>query len=285
MIDEAVLRAAMDALDAGIALVEPDGRIRYCNAAYAGLLDVPPELLVGASVLGAAAPCEAIAERALDLAEGRAASFSGENEDGAAIDVALRAIDDSDLRLVLVRRGLVRTVPPRWLPPEVVADLRDFLRALTGHASEDPALGRAPLSILVLSVENLDEIRRLGGDAGAEEMLRRVAQVLVLEKRKSDVVSRFGDGQFLVLAPETPGHHASLLAERFRRGAEVLETPGRGRPAPRLRFTATEYRPLLDGSIREAVERAASAAAPDRANADARTGDDQAQVDSDEGRG
>lgn len=256
-----LLHAALDALDLGVALVGPEGRIRFCNIAYADLVDAPAEFLVGASVFGAGSPCHALAEREAEWAEAETLSLSGESPDGVAVDVVIRPLESgSDIRLVLVRRGLVRARAPRWLPVEVVADVQEFLRELTGHPADDPALWRAPLSILVVAIDGLDRLRRARGEPAVEEVLRQVAQVLVLEKRKSDAVSRYGDGQFLVFAPDTAGSKGALLAERFRRGVEALEIRiDDGPDRACLLISTAEYRPHLDGPIRDTVAQVSAA--------------------------
>lgn len=240
VVDADLLRAALDALDLGIALVGPDGRIRHCNTAYADLLAAPPELLLGSSFCGAGSPCEALAEEIAGRDAAEAIALSGEAHDGTAVDVTVRPLTaDSSMRLVLVRRGYARALRGRFLPADVVADVQTFLESLTGHRPDEAALAPAPLSIVVLAIEDV-----------AEETVRRVAQVLVLEKRKSDIVAHSGEGRFLVLAPNTPGTRAALLAERFIRGVAALEI--------RLHGSSSEYRPHLDGTIAEAVERTAS---------------------------
>lgn len=261
MTDVPLLRAALDALDLGVAIVGPDCRIRFCNVAYADLVDAPVEFLVGSSLFGAGSPCETFVEREVEWAEAETFTLSGESPDGVAVDVVVRPLEaGSDIRLVLVRRGLVRARAPRWLPVEVVADVQEFLRDLSGHPADDQAVWRAPLSILVVAVEGLDRVRRARGEEAEEEVLRQVAQVLVLDKRKSDAVSRYGDRRFLVLAPDTAGSKAALLAERFRRGVEALEIRIDGSTDwVRLLISVAEYRPHLDGPIRDAVEQASAA--------------------------
>ncbi|HUP01556.1 MAG TPA: diguanylate cyclase [Gemmatimonadota bacterium] len=259
--DPNLLRAALDALDVGIALVGPDHRIRHCNSAYADLLAAPPEFLLGASLFGAGSPCKRLADYEAEWDRGETLSVTGESQDGAVVDILVRPLaPGSDVRLILARRAGGRSIQSGTLPADVLADLRSFIGDLTGHAAADATLARAPLSILVLAVDGLENARRTGGNAAAEEVIRQVTQVLVLEKRKQDIISRYGDGLFLVLAPDTPGHQAALLAERLRDRVDAVEIdPADDSLRPHLRVSTAEYRPHLDGSVREAVDRAASA--------------------------
>lgn len=261
--DENILRAALDAVDVGMALVGADGRIEYANAAFGEFVAHPATAVEGASVFGTGCPCEALKQHEPEWAERESILVSGECPQGSTVDVMVRPVTaGSDMRLVVVRRGLIRAFPHRRLPDEVIEDLQAFLTELTGHSTDPAALAAAPLSILMLGVDDVDGLRESYGDPVVEEVLRQVAQALVLQKRKADIISRYGDGQFLVLAPDTPRYGAAMLAERIRQRVESLEFEANGRPVPISLVTwAAEYRSQLDGSIREAVERASESVA------------------------
>lgn len=261
MPDESTLCAALDVVDVGMALVGPDRRVQYANAAYADFVAAAPEALEGQSLFGAACPCEALFEYKERWEESHLFMVSGPSPEGSIVDVVVRPVTPgSDIRLVVVRRGLVRAVTGRRLPPAVVEELQAFLTEQTGHAADPTALSAAPLSILMIGVEDIDDLRRTIAEEAVEEALREVAQSLVLQKRKADIIIRYADGQFLVIAPDTPRYGAAILAERIRSRVESLEFKAEGEPVPvRLVTYTAEYRPQLDGSIRDAVRRASQA--------------------------
>ena len=262
MLDEKVLCAALDLVDVGMAIVGPDRRIEWCNAAYGEFVSHSAEGLIGQDFLGDALPCE----EALQLADGwngeRMVTVSGEGA-GGQVDVSVRrVVPGSDQRLVVVRRGLVRPVGSRRLPAEVVEELRAFVTELTGHVADSAVLATSPLSILVITIAEIESVRLTYGDAIVEEVLRQVARALVLQKRKADIIARYRESQFLILAPDTPHHGASMLAERIRRSVEGLGLRGGGQPlAVTLLAHATEYRPQMGGTVRQAVEKASAALA------------------------
>lgn len=261
--DETTLCAALDVVDVGMALVGPDLRIQYANAAYAEFVGASPDVLAGESVFGAGCPCAALHEHRERWEDAELMTVSGTSPDGAVVDVVVRPVmPGSEVRLVVVRRGLVRAMTGRRLPQTVVEELQDFLTEVTGHAADPSTLSAAPLSILMLGVEGLEDLRATIGDDSVESVLREVAQSLVLQKRKADIISRYGDGQFLVIAPDTPRYGAAMLAERIRARVESLGIEAGGEPVPVQLLTYTaEYRPQLDGSIRDAVQRASDAIA------------------------
>lgn len=260
MPDQRTLCAALDAVDLGMAIVGPDHRVEYCNAAYGEYLGLAPDAVTGASIFGAGCPCEALAAYETDWDVSEMIAVSGEAPMGGVVEVIVRLVTPgSDTRLVVVRKGMVRTISARRLTPNVVEDVARFVTDLTGHPVDEAALGVAPLSILLLALADLESLCRQYGDEAAEDALRQVAQALVLQKRKADITCRYGGGQFLVLAPDTPRYGAAILAERIRQSLTTLDLEAAEGPVPvtLLAYTA-EYRPSMDGTIRDAVEKASS---------------------------
>jgi diguanylate cyclase (GGDEF)-like protein len=70
-------------------------------------------------------------------------------------------------------------------------------------------------AIILLDVDHFKQINdRLGHDRG-DLILQRVAEAISSNVRATDVASRWGGEEFLVLMPETPGHDAEVVAERI----------------------------------------------------------------------
>ena len=63
---------------------------------------------------------------------------------------------------------------------------------------------------------------QFGHDVG-DHIIIRIADICREEKRKSDVVARFGGEEFLLLLPETDLDEAQSVAERLRRVVEMRE--------------------------------------------------------------
>lgn len=263
MPDEKTLCAALDIVDVGMALVGSDRKIQYANAAFAEFVATVPTELEGASIFGSGCPCVALRAHEARWDDEEQVSVSGESPQGTMVEVVVRPVAPaSDIRVVVVRRGLVRFPSGQRLAPEVVSELQEFLTRLTGHAVDPATLSAAPLSILMLGVEDLEGLRDRFGEATVEEVLRQVAQALVLQKRKADIISRYGDGQFLVIASDMPRYGAAMLADRIRDRVESLAFEVDGEPVPISLVSHTaEYRPQLDGPIEEAIEKASRATA------------------------
>jgi diguanylate cyclase (GGDEF)-like protein len=80
-----------------------------------------------------------------------------------------------------------------------------------------------PLSLLMMDIDQFKSINdRFGHDVG-DHVIIHIADICRQEKRKSDVVARFGGEEFLLLLPETDVDEAQNVAERLRRLVEARE--------------------------------------------------------------
>ena len=99
-------------------------------------------------------------------------------------------------------------------------------RELDARAAQAVALadrhGR-PLSCLLLDLDHFKPINDTHGHAAGDGVLREAAQRIYDASRVSDVVSRYGGEEFVVLLPETTGEEAVLAGDRLR--AMLSATP------------------------------------------------------------
>jgi diguanylate cyclase (GGDEF)-like protein len=74
-----------------------------------------------------------------------------------------------------------------------------------------------PLSLLIVDLDNFKEINdRYGHDAG-DKCLKEVAERLSAALRGTDVLTRYGGDEFVLILPETPLAGARIVAERARK--------------------------------------------------------------------
>ncbi len=72
------------------------------------------------------------------------------------------------------------------------------------------------LSIFMIDIDYFKRINDEYGHLKADELLVRLAEVLTKQFRKSDIISRFGGEEFLVLLPETDLEKAKKITSRLR---------------------------------------------------------------------
>src|ERR1035437_10270943 len=76
-----------------------------------------------------------------------------------------------------------------------------------------------PLNIAILEIDRFSEIQKAGGNAAGDEALRRVAQILAESVRLMDIVARFGNEQFILVAP---GPDGLVVADRLVRSISAM---------------------------------------------------------------
>ena len=154
---------------------------------------------------------------------------------------------------------------------EKLADqsLRDSLTGLYNRRYAEETLEReiarakreaAPLSLVMLDLDHFKRFNdEFGHDAG-DAALREAAAVLVESVRTSDVVSRVGGEEFLVILPGASLDATIQKSEMIRKKMKALELFHRGRLLPPLTFSAGVAAFPQTGEAREALLRAADGA-------------------------
>lgn len=108
---------------------------------------------------------------------------------------------------------------------------RRHLLDLTEHALAMTRLDDRPLAVLMIDVDHFKTINDTYGHAIGDETLRWLAQRCPAMLRPSDVVSRFGGDELVVLMPDTTLADAIAAAERLRADVADHRTPIVGGPA------------------------------------------------------
>jgi diguanylate cyclase (GGDEF)-like protein len=141
-----------------------------------------------------------------------------------------RAIVDADLITMVVLAVTLATnsqaVGAGWRRAERQARILAETDPLTGIANRRVFLqeldnlaqtSAEPFALLML---DLDDFKRLNDEHGhlhGDEVLQRVATVLVENVRTGDRVARYGGEEFVVAMPRTQIEDATFIAERLRR--------------------------------------------------------------------
>lgn len=79
------------------------------------------------------------------------------------------------------------------------------------------------LSCLLLDIDYFKIVNDMYGYDWGDILLRKIAQMLSVLVRKEDVLTRYGDEEFIIILPETTEQQAMIFAERFRKDVEKME--------------------------------------------------------------
>lgn len=79
------------------------------------------------------------------------------------------------------------------------------------------------ISLCLLDVDNFKAVNDSYGHQAGDQVLRKLAAMLVSSVRNDDIVCRYGGDEFLLILPDTSAEDANRIAERARR--TVAESP------------------------------------------------------------
>lgn len=99
---------------------------------------------------------------------------------------------------------------------------RYITQRVTEEFHESKRYGR-DLSLMIIDIDDFKKINDTYGHPAGDEVLRQLATVLERERRKSDVVGRYGGEEFVVIMPHTKKQEAAVMAERLRKKIKTHE--------------------------------------------------------------
>jgi len=100
---------------------------------------------------------------------------------------------------------------------------RYFLLAAASHKVSKSKRHYYPLSVLMMDIDHFKSINDNHGHAVGDDVLKAVADCLSVEKRKEDVLARFGGEEFVLLLDHCDVVQAEIKAEKLRAAIETLQ--------------------------------------------------------------
>ncbi len=79
------------------------------------------------------------------------------------------------------------------------------------------------VSCILFDIDYFKTVNDMYGYDWGDVLLKKVAQMLQSLIRKEDVLTRYGDEEFILLLPDTEEANAYIFAERFRKDIEKME--------------------------------------------------------------
>lgn len=211
---------ALAATDTSIAVV---GQLRVAGVRHPVLLvapgssrlDASPEL--GAVVSIASASLEDPASTELQTALAQLAMLSDLVEEVSSLRQQLREVEETRFQQRIEIEHLSRHLEAIETDDELTG-LRSE-KAMARSIDEAFNLARrhqTAVACLVIGVDEFEQLTGRFGDAFAEFVLVQIAHRLKTCMRQTDLLSRYGDGTFLMLSPFTTEEGSKALAERLQ---------------------------------------------------------------------
>lgn len=117
-------------------------------------------------------------------------------------------------------------------------------------------------SIILLTVENLDEVKRAVGYEAEQTALQRFSARVRAHLRVTDICSRFGMNKLLVLLPRTSSDEARQLCQRLAETMQTEKQAVRQKPYPDFCFSVSAG--VAEASKNKPIEEVLAAAETSR---------------------
>lgn len=82
---------------------------------------------------------------------------------------------------------------------------------------------RHPLTMLLLDVDGFKELNDTSGHLAGDEILRSLAQLIVHQVRRVDVLARYGGDEFALILPETDAVGAAVVERKIKDSVQARE--------------------------------------------------------------
>jgi diguanylate cyclase (GGDEF)-like protein len=103
---------------------------------------------------------------------------------------------------------------------------RAFQTILNDHFPFEGNVVAGPLSLIIFDIDSFKVFNDKNGHLLGNEVLMKLARVIVNSLRTEDFSFRFGGEEFVVLLPDTPLEQAETIAEAIRLNVEEASFPG-----------------------------------------------------------
>ncbi len=163
--------------------------------------------------------------------------MSGERlpaQSDAAIDAALRKLDEEDRRVILgaLKRAEKTEAELRYLADHDsltgLLDRRRFRAELDQFASFSERYGGQG-AVMIIDIDGLKAVNDSHGHHTGDNLIQQVAKILRERVRTTDIVARLSGDELAVLMPQTDSEGAMQLGEDLR--SQIAES---ARPAPEM---------------------------------------------------
>jgi len=81
------------------------------------------------------------------------------------------------------------------------------------------------LTLLFIDLDDFKNVNDTLGHLAGDEVLKKIAHLIMVEKRSEDIAARYGGEEIILLLPETSKADGWLIGERIRKKVEELHIP------------------------------------------------------------
>lgn len=131
------------------------------------------------------------------------------------------------------------------------------------HELQSAARSSRPLSLLLIDIDHFKPYNDHYGHQAGDEVLRRVAEtILVWARRPRDLAARYGGDELALILPESSAHAATAIAQTILDDVRALELPhaqSQVAPVVTLSIGIATFQPILESGDIDLLKRADAA--------------------------
>ena len=146
---------------------------------------------------------------------------------GESFDYVVTPIDEYELSLRLKNMLKIKELKEKVSNISTTDELtglhnRKFLLERLESEMSRAKRYNSTVSCILFDLDFFKVVNDMYGYEWGDVLLKRIAEMLSNLARKEDVVTRYGDEEFMVVLPDTSEENAFIFAERFRRDVEKM---------------------------------------------------------------
>ncbi len=154
--------------------------------------------------------------------------FKGTTVRAYTYDMIKTPVDSEELLIRAKSMLKIRDLREKLLQVSTTDELTGLHNRRYLHERLEQEISRAKrygtkLSCLLFDLDFFKVVNDIYGYDWGDVLLRSIADKLKQLIRKEDILTRYGDEEFLLILPNTSEENAFLFAERFRRDIEKME--------------------------------------------------------------
>ena len=155
-------------------------------------------------------------------------TFKGSTVRAVAFDYIKTPVDNQELVIRVKNMKKIKELRDKLKTLSTTDELtglhnrKYLLERMEQEISRSKRYGNA-LSVLLFDLDFFKVVNDIYGYEWGDVLLRSIADKLKQLIRKEDILTRYGDEEFIVVLPNTSEDNAFLFAERFRKDIEKME--------------------------------------------------------------
>lgn len=146
---------------------------------------------------------------------------------GEAFDYIITPVDEYELSLRIKNMLKIKELKDKISNIATTDELtglhnRKFLLERLDSEMSRAKRYHSTVSCILFDLDFFKVVNDMFGYEWGDVLLKKIAEMLLGLARKEDVVTRYGDEEFMVILPDTTEENAFIFAERFRRDVEKM---------------------------------------------------------------